>query len=170
MRSELAITAAASLANAMYEMGQQVGLVSNCRDAADRIRTEGWDYDLRSRSAARRLASMQDQSDRLRPVVVNTGRGADQLMRILETLARAELTDGLTFSELVADPACRLRQDATVVPILTRVTDEAAIALGNLKRRGLAVSVLLNLYETWDFDRAAEALAAQGILGPPLAR
>ena len=80
-------------------------------------------------------------------------------MRILETLARAELTDGLTFSQLVADPACRLRQDATVVPILTQVTEEAAIALGNLKRRGLAVSVLLNLYETWDFDRAAEALA-----------
>ena len=43
-RSELAITAAASLANAVYEMGQQVGLVSNCRDAADRIRIEGWDY------------------------------------------------------------------------------------------------------------------------------
>ena len=74
VRSELAITAAASLANAMYEMGHQVGLISNCRDAADRIRTEGWDYDLRSRSAARALASMQDKSDRLRPVVVSTGR------------------------------------------------------------------------------------------------
>src|SRR4051812_15131328 len=39
-RSELAITVAASLANAVYEMGQQIGLVSNSRDAADRIRQE----------------------------------------------------------------------------------------------------------------------------------
>jgi hypothetical protein len=41
-RSELAVTAAVSLANAVFEMGQQVGLVSNARDAADRIRREGW--------------------------------------------------------------------------------------------------------------------------------
>ncbi len=47
MRSELAVTAAASLASAVYEMGQQVGLITNGRDAADRIRQEGWAYDLR---------------------------------------------------------------------------------------------------------------------------
>ena len=52
-RSELAITAAASLSNAVFQMGQQVGLVTNARDAADRIRQEGWDGDIRSRSAAR---------------------------------------------------------------------------------------------------------------------
>src|SRR5207302_1065419 len=33
-RSELAVVAAVSLANAVYEMGQQVGLVTNGRDAA----------------------------------------------------------------------------------------------------------------------------------------
>ena len=69
-RSELAITVAASLANAVYELGQQVGLLSNCRDAADRIRLEGWDYNLRSRAAARRIGGMRDQSDRLRPVII----------------------------------------------------------------------------------------------------
>ncbi len=52
VRSELAVTMAASLANAVFEMGQQVGLVTNGRDAADRIRQEGWDFDFRSRSAA----------------------------------------------------------------------------------------------------------------------
>ena len=41
-RSELGVTAAASLANALYQMNQQVGLVTNGRDAADRIRREGW--------------------------------------------------------------------------------------------------------------------------------
>jgi len=90
VRSELGVTAAASLANAVYEMNQQVGLVTNGRDAADRIRQEGWDYDIRSRRAARRVAEMRESSDRLQPVVVETRRGVEQLMRILESLARVE--------------------------------------------------------------------------------
>jgi hypothetical protein len=159
----LAITAAASLANAIYEMEQQVGLASNCRDAADRIRYEGWDYDLRSRTAARRAANMLDSSDRLRPAVVETRRGHEQLMRIMETLARAELTDGLTFAQLVHEPSCRLKADATVVAILTQVTEQTAIALGNLRRRGYFVAVILNLYESWDYAEAAGALLSEGI-------
>jgi uncharacterized repeat protein (TIGR01451 family) len=163
MRSELAITCAASLANAVYEMGQQVGLVSNCRDAVDRIRHEGWDVDLRSRKAAQRLAGMHQQSDRLRPVAVETRRGSEQLIRILETLARAELTDGLTYAQLIQERASRLPRDATVVAILTGVSDETALALGNLRRSGFAVSAILNLYDGWEFGNAAGALVAQGI-------
>src|SRR5258708_13435224 len=41
-RSELAVTTAASLANAVYELGHQIGFVSNARDAADRIRHKAW--------------------------------------------------------------------------------------------------------------------------------
>jgi len=63
-RSELAVTAAASIANAVYEMQQQIGLVTNGRDAADRIRQEGWDYDIRTRDAARNTARMLDVSNR----------------------------------------------------------------------------------------------------------
>src|SRR5207248_9232431 len=48
-RSELAVTAAASIANAVYLLGQQIGLVTNGRDAADRIRQDGWASDHRSR-------------------------------------------------------------------------------------------------------------------------
>ncbi len=134
-RSELAVTAAASLANAVFQMGQQVGLVTNARDAADRIRQEGWDFDIRTRDAAQRAASMADASDRLEPLVVETRRGAEQLMRILEMLARAELTDGLSVAELVNETAPRLPRDATVVAIVTTVTEETAVALGNLRRR-----------------------------------
>ena len=62
-RSELSVTAAASLANAVYEMDQQIGLVTNGRDAVDRIRQEGWDYDIRSRKAARQAAGMLESSE-----------------------------------------------------------------------------------------------------------
>src|SRR5262249_40209824 len=137
-RSELAVTAAASIAHAVFQMGQQVGLVSNGRDAADRIRLEGWDKDYRTRTSARHDAAMQDQSERLQPVVVPTGRGAEQFQHIREALARVELTDGLTLAELVLETAWRMPRDATVVVLLPDVPVETAMALGSLRRRGLA--------------------------------
>lgn len=162
-RSELAVTAAASLSNAVFQMGQQIGLATNGRDAADRIRQEGWEFDLRSRAAAQQAASMLSASDRLSPVMVETRRGPEQLMRILESLARVELTDGLPFAALVSETASRLPRDATVVAILTRVTADTAMALGNLRRRGLAVVAILNVYEERDYAEAAGALLEQHI-------
>lgn len=162
-RSELAVTAAASLANAVFQMGQQVGLVTNGRDAADRIRQEGWDFDIRTRDAAKRAASMADASDRLQPLVVDTRRGAEQLMRILETLARVEPTDGLTVSQLLAETASRLPRDATVVAILTAVSDDTAVALGNLRRRGFAVTAILNIYDDRAYAEAAGKLLGEQI-------
>src|SRR5207247_10090560 len=146
-RSELAVTAAASLANAVYEMGQQIGLVSNGRDAADRIRQEGWDEDYRTRRAARRDVGMHATSDRLQPIVVEARRGVEQFQRIRETLARVELTDGLTFAQLIAETDSRLPRDATVIAVLGQVTPETALALGSLRRRGYAVAAILVIFE-----------------------
>jgi uncharacterized protein (DUF58 family) len=162
-RSELAITAAASLANAVYEMGQPIGLVSNSRDAADRIRQEGWSGDLRTRDAARRAASMLDTSERLRPVVIPTRRGPEQLLQIFQTLARAELTDGLDFPQLVAETISRLPRDATVVAILPQATPVALLALQMLRRRGYAVTAILNIFAEYDFGLASAMLSAAGI-------
>ncbi len=163
VRSELAVSAAASIAHAVFEMGQQIGLVTNGRDAADRIRQEGWAGELRSRAAARKAVEMREHSDRLQPLVVPTQRGAEQLLRILETLARVELTDGLSFAQLVEETACRLPHDATVIAIVTALTSEIAEALGDLRRRGMSVTAVLNLYEEEDFVDGAARLLAQGI-------
>ena len=162
-RSELAVTAAASLANAVYEMDQQIGLVTNGRDAADRIRQEGWDYDLRSRKAARQAAAMRESSDRLQPLVVPTRRGPEQLLRILETLARVELTDGLSFAQLLDETASRLPRDATVVALLGAPSVETAVALGGLRQHGFAVTAIINVYDDLEFEQASGRLAAEGI-------
>src|SRR5262245_34314916 len=162
-RSELAVTAAASIANAVYLLNQQIGLVTNGRDAADRVRFEGWAHDHRSRAEALASASVRDKSDRLAPLIVPTRRGAEQLVRILETLARVELTDGLPLPALIEEAASRLPRDATVIAILPPGSSESAIALGNLRRRGFAVTVLLNMYEDWDFALAAASFLAEGI-------
>ncbi|MBS0261525.1 MAG: DUF58 domain-containing protein [Planctomycetes bacterium] len=163
LRSELAVTAAASLANAVYQMGQQIGLITNARDAAERIREEGAQHDFRTRSLALDTVEMQGRSERLRPVMVETRRGPEQLIRILETLARAELTDGLTFAQLVVEATSRLPRDATVIALLPHVPPETAIALGSLRRRGYAVTVLLLMYEDEDFAEAMGRLIAEGL-------
>jgi uncharacterized protein (DUF58 family) len=162
-RSELAVTAAASIANAVYLLGQQIGLVSNGRDAADRIRQEGWAHDHRSRGEALAAAAMRETNDRLAPLVVPTRRGPEQLRRILETLARVELTDGLPLPALIAEAGSRLPRDATVIAILPPGSLESALALGNLRRGGFAVTALLNLHEEWDFAQAAGPFLAEGI-------
>jgi hypothetical protein len=106
---------------------------------------------------------MAETSDRLRPVVVATDRGPDNLMRIFETLARVELTDGLDLPQLIEETASRMPRDATVVAILPTVTETHAIALGNLRRRGFAVTAILNIYEQYDFAAASGPLLAQGV-------
>jgi uncharacterized protein (DUF58 family) len=163
-RSELAVTAAASLANAVYEMGQQIGLVSNGRDAVDRIRQEGWaQHDFRTRRAVRQTAAMREESERLQPVVVETRRGPEQFQRIREALARLELTDGMTFAQLVLEASSRVPRDATIVAVLPDVAVETALALGNLRRGGYAVTAVLILHDANRLERGYGRLVAEGI-------
>lgn len=150
-RSELAVTTAASLAYAVSMLNQQVGFASNGRDAADRIREESLDAESpetqtaghATREAARERFTMNDDSDRLRPVVVETRRGFDQFQKIREALARLEITDGMTFAQLCLEMSARMPRDATVIAILPQVSVESAIALGTLRRQGFAVTAIL---------------------------
>jgi hypothetical protein len=84
-------------------------------------------------------------------------------VRILETLARVELTDGLTLPQLIEETASRMPRDATVLAILPGSSEESALALGVLRRRGFAVTAILNLFETYDFADAAAPFLAEGI-------
>jgi uncharacterized protein (DUF58 family) len=163
-RSELAVTAAASLANSISLMGQQIGLVTNGRDAADRIRQEGWKHEFQTRSLAQSAVGMLDANDRLAPVHVPTRRGVDQLSRILQTLARVELSDGLPFGDLLMETTGRIPRDASVIAILPDAAPETALALGSLRRRGFAVTVILVMYAEEDqYSVAAGRLHAEGI-------
>jgi uncharacterized protein (DUF58 family) len=162
-RSEIAITAAASIANTVFHMNQQVGLISNGRDAADRIRTEGWVGDSRTRKEAQRSAEMHSSSDRLRPVIVQTRRGVEQLQRIFEALARMEKTSGLDLARLILESTDRLPRDATVVAILSSVTDSEVIALSSLKQQGFAITAIINCFSTDEFAKNSGALVAAGI-------
>ena len=145
--AELAIVTVASLANAVYLMGQQTGLVSNGRDAADRIREEGWRAEFTTRADACQRATEPQANDRLRPVRVPTRKGGETLRQLLETLARLEHTDGLDFADMLAAAVSDIPRDATVVPVLRHVTPATAIALGGLVRRGFLVTVVVAAFE-----------------------
>src|SRR5262249_17315273 len=133
------------------------------RDAADRIRLEGWDKDLPTRRVARQEAAMQEESTRLRPVVVETRRGVEQFQRIRETLARVELTDGMPFGQLILEAATRMPGDGTIVALLPDVPVETALALGNLRRRGFAVTAVLLLMDADQLEVGYGRLLAEGV-------
>ena len=53
-----------------------------------------------------------------------------------------------------------------MIALLSSITTETAVALGNLRRRGYAVTVILNLYEVHDFEVASCAAAGPGDRSP----
>lgn len=161
--AELAIVTIASLANAVFLMGQQIGFISNGRDAADRIREEGWRGEFTKRADAQQRANAPLANDRLRPVLVQTRKGNEQLPRILETLARLEHTDGLAFSEMLIAAISRIPRDATVVPVLRRVTPAIALALGELVKRGFLVTAVIVSIE-WDIPEWSHPPEWAGLL------
>ncbi|MBL9173411.1 MAG: DUF58 domain-containing protein [Verrucomicrobiales bacterium] len=155
-RTELAASAAASLASALHQLGSPVGFFSNGRDTVDRIREEGWNRDFRTREQARSRTTLVAGSDRLRPVGVETRRAADQLGRILQCLARLEPTDGLSFPSLLAEVSSRLPRNASVIAILQDVSEETAVALSGLGRQGYRVTAVQVRFDS----REAPAWAA----------
>ena len=167
-RSELAVTTAVALANAVSLMGQPVGLITNGRDAAERVRRRDEaarrEHGPRAdRATVHRTAAMREDDDRLRPQVVPAGRGPEAFARIREVMARVELSDGLTFDRLVIEAEPRLPRDATVVAVLGAVTPETAAALGRLKRQGFAVSVVLLAFDEIERIDGAGPLIAHGL-------
>ena len=106
---------------------------------------------------------MREDDDRLRPLIVPPGRGTEAFARIRETLARVELSDGLTFDRLLIEVEPRLPRDATVVAILAEVTPEMALSLGRLKRQGFAVNTVLLAFDEVERIDSAGPLIAEGI-------
>ena len=171
---DLAITAAASLANAVYELGQQVGLITNGRDAAERIRTEGWRAAWTTRADALNRFADRPPNEQLAPIVLPPQCGPEQLERIHETLARIEQTDGFTFEGMIHEVAGRISRETSVVAILVGVDRASARALGELRRAGYAVTAVVvtrdvREYREWAVPPEwAELLISEGIEFRPI--
>jgi len=168
-RSELVVTVAASLAYAVSVLNQQLGLATNALDAAERIRIvtrkrtvdEGDGYE--TRDEMREEVAAQQRNDRLRPLQVTTRRSSEQFHHVRQMLARIELTDRSSFAEMVLEVATRVPRDATILAILPAVPIETSVALGSLRRRGFAISVILVAMEDEAFAVGYGRLVAEGV-------
>ncbi len=167
-RSELAVTAAVSLANAISLMGQPIALVTNARDAVDRIRQrremapDGAEP-RSNRAAAHQLAGMRAHDDRLRPLIVPLAHGPESFSRVRGVLARVELTDGLTFDQLLLEAEPRLR----ATPRLSRCSRASRRPWlwrwGISSAQGFAVSIVLVAFDELERIDCASPLLAEGL-------
>ncbi|MGV3755845.1 MAG: DUF58 domain-containing protein [Verrucomicrobiota bacterium] len=150
-RAELAVTTIVSIANTLYELGEQFAFATNARDAAERVATEGWRFEFTTRDAAQKVVAPAQLKDRLRPVVLEANTGDEHFNHLRETLARVELNDGLTLSQLVDEVESRLSRDTTVIVVVPQITEETAFALGTLQRSGFKVLAVMITFGDEDY-------------------
>ena len=163
LRSDLAVTAAASICHTLLLADQQFGLVTNGRDAADRGAINRGIADYASLADAEQNLAMQATSDRLRPVTYAAARGPVHFHHVHRALARLERSDGLSLPELLIESQSRLPRDASVLVIVQEVDDAAAVALGLLRKHGYAVSAIVNNYENEAYTSAVGRLINQHV-------
>ncbi|MDQ1257108.1 MAG: hypothetical protein QG656_1710 [Candidatus Hydrogenedentes bacterium] len=159
---ELAVTTTASIAYLLQMSGEQVGMLTNARDAAEVAK-----YDVRSKGSVSRQdadagVEGEDESTRLSPLQVPTMRSPIQAQRVIENLARVVPTDGLMVRDLIMSEFNRLPRDAALLPVVPFMDEQLALTLASMKLSGFNVSVFLVGNEV-RYQEAAKILAQHEI-------
>lgn len=140
---ELAVTTTASIGYLLQMASEQVGMLTNARDAAEVARYEVAPQETFSRLEADAGVEGEAASVRLSPLQVATLRSPVQAALIIENLARVLPTDGLSIEQLVMSEFRRLPRDAALLPVTPVVTESFALTLASMKLSGFNVSVFL---------------------------
>lgn len=158
-RMELAITTTASIAYLLQMSGEQTGLLTNGRDAAEVALYEGKTLDARSRFELEELRRLEMDSTRISPLTVQTQRSPNQAIKIAENLARILPGQALDLPALLTAQCTGLPRDATLLPVTGQITDRLALTLGMLKQAGFQIAVFL--IDAGTAREEAEKLLAQ---------
>ncbi len=161
-RMELAITTAASIAYLLQMSGEQVGMITNARDAADVARYEVAQQEALSRAEADQSVLGEDESTRISPLSVATARSPVQAMKIIENLARVLPGRGLDAERMVLSEFRRLPRDAALLPVVPIVTESFALTLALMKESGFNVTVFFVKHQR-GYEEAARLLAPYDI-------
>ncbi|MDB6055425.1 MAG: hypothetical protein JWN25_2948 [Verrucomicrobiales bacterium] len=146
-REDLAIVVVASLAHAFFQMGQRFGLLTNGRDAAERIKTEGWQSSFKNRQLARAEAEKNTETKTIEPNHLGLGRGESHFGAVLELLARVELAEDFPLSHLIATFSNLISRNATVIAVISGVDEETSATLGELRQQGYMVVVVFVAFD-----------------------
>jgi len=161
-RMELAVTTAASIAYLLQMSGEQVGLLTNARDAAEVARYETASVQAGNRFAMNDLLSGEEESTRISPLTVSTCRTTEQGRKVIENLARVLPGHGLDLCQLIMAQFITLPRDATLLPVTGQVTDRLALTLAMMKQSGFKVTVFL-IDAGKGYEEAAALLASHDI-------
>lgn len=161
IRTDLAVLAAASIAHWLYQNTEPFGLVSNGRDAAERMRELNKKSLYYDRASATANIEMKSRSDRLNPIVLGANRTPEHFAQMHRMLARLERTDGLKLEQLISETESRLPKLLSLIVIAQRVDESGLLALEMMRRRGYSLTVLLNCHQDEYLDHAARLIAAR---------
>lgn len=161
VRSDLAVTAAASISHWLYQNAEPFGLISNGRDAAERMRELNKRSLYNDRSSAIANIEMKSQNNRLSPIVLGASRTPEHFAQLHRMLARLERTDGLKLDQLLIETQSRIPKLLSLIVIAQRVDQAGLFALEMFRRRGYALSVLLNCHQELYLDNASPLIAAK---------
>lgn len=139
---ELAVTAAASIAEFVLAHGQAAGLLSNGGDAADRYPSDWTGGSFRRLEDALQETEARRGMQACRPLEVEPGGGRWQLDRLRTALARLTLAPGLSLPELLIAEAPRLPRSHVVFAVTPDLGSGLAEALAVLQRSGFEVGVV----------------------------
>jgi uncharacterized protein (DUF58 family) len=139
---ELAVTAAASIAELVLAGGQSVGVLSNGGDAAERYPADWTGGSFRRYEDALEDAGARRLIPAYRPLEVEPGRGDWQRDRIRAALARLTLAPGLTLPELLVSEGPRLPRSLVLLVVTPDLGAALGGALAGLKRSGFDVGVV----------------------------
>ncbi|MBI2431606.1 MAG: DUF58 domain-containing protein [Candidatus Hydrogenedentes bacterium] len=161
-RMELAITVTASIAYLLQMSGEQVGMITNARDAAEAARYELARAQALTRQEADESMVGEEETTRISPLSVPTLRSTIQAQKIIENLARVIPGQGLDATAMVLSEFRRLPRDAALLPVVPQVTETLALALASMKISGFNVTVFF-INDRPGYDEAARLLAPHAI-------
>lgn len=161
-RMELAITTTASIAYLLQMSGEQVGMMTNARDAAEAARYERAASQALTRFEMDDALEGEEEDSRISPLSVPTMRTPIQAQRIIENLARVLPGRGLDATGMVLSEFRRLPRDAALLPVVPIVDERFALTLASMKLSGFAVSVFL-INHRGAFEEAQRLLAPHRI-------
>lgn len=161
-RVELAVTTAASVAYLLQMSGEQVGMVTNARDAAETARHEIKHRESLSRADADGSVGEEDEDTRISPLSVMPARSPVQARKIIENLARVLPGRGLDAVGLTKAACPHLPHDTALLPVVPYVSERLALTLGAMKQTGFGVTVFVIDNER-GFEEAQTLLAPHDI-------
>ncbi len=161
-RIELAVTTTASIAYLLQMSGEQVGLLTNARDAAEVAQYEVENEAVLSRDEADYQNFLLKESTNISPLSVATRRGVAQATQIIENLSRVLPGHGLLMEQMLLSEARHVPRDAALLPVVPFVSPRLALALATMKDLGYAVTVFFINHQT-EYMKAAQLLAPHNI-------